>query len=371
MAIQIERRDGAQIEASDSSECLIEVKTEVHSENKPKHKEVVNYERAKMMESYGTEYHENLEKRLDKLDRRLDKYHEKSEKYYDKLKSKYKKHSEDKMAEEFAHMSNYYAGGMGGYGGGMGGGYGGGYCGDGFGGGGLLGALVVASLFGRGGFGRDGFDGHHGGHHDGCCGSRCATPDDVMDVQQLGVLSDIKAEIPLAEAQTQLAIAQAQYALSNQTTEQTLALTAGQTAIQLAQANTLFQLSQQLCATENNLSNITHNEGEKTRALITNNQIMELNRLAAERQDEIIELRNERRRDVDRHGIEISMINNQNQNQLQAQAQFQAQALFNERIFKELCDVSQIAKATNAQINIGSGTLTGAAQTANPINTKI
>ena len=61
------------------------------------------------------------------------------------------------------------------------------------------------------------------------------------------------------------------------------------------------------------------------------------------------------------------MINNQNQNQLQFQQQAQGFAFLQHG----LAECNQLARATNAQINIGSGTLTGAAQTANPINTKL
>ncbi len=294
-----------------------------------------------------------VEKIGKKLYKKLKKLHEEHEEIEDELE-------DEKMSiKDDVSIIGVPTGGHGGYG-----------YGDGFGGGGILGAVLVAALLGnRGGFGfggNAGFVGEVGG-----CHNRCATTDDVMDAQQLGILADIRAAVPLSESQLQLALAQAQDAITTQTLEQTISLKDGQTAIQLANANTLYQLSAQLSAGNFALSNEIHEEGEKTRQLITNNQIMELNRLAAERQDEIIELRNERRRDTDRHGLEINMINNQNQNQLQFQAQAQAQAVFFDQFRRDLFEVSQIAKATNAQFNIGSGTLNAATQTANPINTKI
>ncbi|MDQ7104190.1 hypothetical protein REA38_11580 [Serratia sp. MF2] len=277
---------------------------------------------------------------------------------------------------------NIFASSPMGTGAGMGGGYG--HDGFGLGGGGILGGLLIGALLGRGGFGfgggfGGGFDGfrHHG--VDGCCEARrCATPDDILDIQALSKLGDIQAAIPLAEAQTQLALAGVQNNINQQTLEQTIALTQGQTAIQLAQANTMFQLGQQICGVNFNVektgwavSQTVQNDGEKTRALIGSIDRENLNRQITVLANEVTELRHEHRRRDGEDGIRISMNNTSNQLQGQIQAQAQAQAIFNDRCFRELCEVSQLAKATNAQINIGSGTLTGAAQTANPINTRL
>lgn len=267
---------------------------------------------------------------------------------------------------------------------GTGAGMGGGYSHDGFGGGGLIGGLLVGALLGRGGLGGfggfgGGVDGFRGHGFDGChSGRHCATPDDVLDIQQMSKLGDIQAAIPLAEAQTQLALAGMQNNINNMTLEQTIALSQGQTAIQLSQANTLFQLSQGICGNNFNtervgwqVSQVVSADGEKTRALIGSIDRENLNRQITVLANEVTELRHDGRRREGEEGIKISMISNQNQLQGQVQAQAQQQALFNDRIFRELCEVGQLAKATNAQINIGSGTLTGAAQTANPINTRI
>lgn len=295
-------------------------------------------------------------------------------------KHKHKYHAGDK------HMSgsegvNIFASSPMGTGAGMG--YGGGYgCHDGFGGGGMIGGLLVGALLGRGGLGFGGYGGYGGydhGHHGGhCCDRHCASTDEVLDIIEMNKLGDIQAAIPLAEAQTQLALAGMQNNINNMTLEQTIALTQGQTAIQLANANTLFQLSNQINNVNFNVektgwevSQTVQNDGEKTRALITSNQIMELNHRNTVLANEVTELRHEHRRRDGEDGIRINLQNTSNQLQGQIQAQGQQQALFNERCWRELCDVAQLAKATNAQINIGSGTLTGAAQTANPINTRI
>lgn len=106
-------------------------------------------------------------------------------------------------------------------------------------------------------------------------------------------------------------------------------------------------------------------DGDKTRALISSIDRDNLNRQLTVAENTITELRlNQCRRD-DNHGLEIQMINNQNQLQFQQQAQGFA------FLQHGLAECNQLARATNAQINIGSGTLTGAAQTANPINTKL
>lgn len=267
---------------------------------------------------------------------------------------------------------------------GTGAGMGGGYSHDGFGGGGLIGGLLVGALLGRGGLGGfggfgGGVDGFRGHGFDGChSGRHCATPDDVLDIQQMSKLGDIQAAIPLSQAQTQLALAGVQNNLNNMTLEQTLALTAGQTAIQLSQANTLFQLGQGICGVNFNVektgwqvAQTVQNDGEKTRALIGSIDRENLNRQITVLANEVTELRHDGRRREGEEGIRINMQNTSNQLQGQIQAQGQQQALFNERCWRELCEVGQLAKATNAQINIGSGTLTGAAQTANPINTRI
>lgn len=115
------------------------------------------------------------------------------------------------------------------------------------------------------------------------------------------------------------------------------------------------------------LAQVINNDGEKTRALITGFENANTQRLLGERQDEINELRAEGRRRDDRHGIEINMTNNQNQQQLQ----FQQQQQMISNLHSRLCDVDQIARATNQQLIIGNtGVATGGSQTANPTNVK-
>lgn len=245
---------------------------------------------------------------------------------------------------------------------------------DGLGlGGGVLGGVLLGSMLGRNG----GIFGGNGG--DSAAVGLQSSIDTNTILQTLG---DIKASVPLAEAQVQLALAGQAASLTDQIGTATLANLQGQSALGLGIANALSTAKDLAAAQTQTLtahigavgnavdrnlyqmSMVVKDDGEKTRALITSNQIAELNRLAAERQDEILELRGEGRRRDDRQGIEISMINNQNQNQLQFQAQQQALI----QLGHMLADVSQVARATNSNVIVGNTGLTTGAQTANPTN---
>jgi len=99
-------------------------------------------------------------------------------------------------------------------------------------------------------------------------------------------------------------------------------------------------------------------DGNQTRALITTNNDLELNRRLVTAQNEIIELRGDNRLSERTRGIEITTTNNINQMQQQQQQQAQFGQLYN-AIFA----LGQNIQATNSAINVGTGT-----QTANPLN---
>lgn len=246
---------------------------------------------------------------------------------------------------------------------------------DGLGGGGALGIIALLALLGRGGFGVGGDAGN------AALGIQSSTDTNAI-LQSLG---DIKASVPLAEAQVQLALAGQAASLTGTINNSTIANMQGQAGLGLAVANAISTakdlaaaqtqtLTEQISAVGNavdrnlfQLSSVVKDDGEKTRALITTNELAALNRLAAERQDEIIELRNAAAREQDRHGIEINMINNQNQNQLQ----FQQQAQVLGQLANVLCEVGQIARATNSNVIVGNTGATGVgAQNANPTNVR-
>lgn len=234
--------------------------------------------------------------------------------------------------------------------GGRGMGFGGG---DGFGGmamGLLLGLLVGnRGIFGNQEGGRDCRD--------------CVT-NESLNQQTLG---DIKASVPLAEAQVQLALAGLQASLASQATQDTQYLSNQTQQLALAQMQLAAGLSREITAVDTNvdrqataLQAAINADGEKTRSLITNNQIAELNQRLTVAQLEGQELRGERNRDRDRQEIQIQMIQNQNQQQQQQQAiQYRLAEMAN--LF------GQVARATQGNVIVGS-TGTVASNTANPTN---
>jgi hypothetical protein len=107
------------------------------------------------------------------------------------------------------------------------------------------------------------------------------------------------------------------------------------------------------------LSKDISNDGDKTRALIVSQNEANLNRMLAEANAALIELRSDNRAAERARGIEINTTNNIAQAQSQAQQQAQYTQLYH-----GLMDAVQSIRATNQAINVGSGT-----QTANPANT--
>lgn len=214
------------------------------------------------------------------------------------------------------------------------------------------------------------------GHYNGGGGTvrvvsepKCASVDD-LNAQCMG---DIKAAIPLAEAQVQLAMAGLQTNLSQQATTNAQSAVQGQTAILLGQQSQGAALTAAITGVDNNVSRTScdikqaiHADGEATRALITSNTIAELNQRLTVAQQEALELRQRNDRDRDRHGIEINMTNNQNQLQQQQQLQFQA---INHQI-AGLCGlINQSNRATNSTVQVGNtGAATAGPQNNNPTN---
>lgn len=233
--------------------------------------------------------------------------------------------------------------------------------GEGFG---LGGGLLLGLLLGRGALG--GF-GAPGG--EAATLVNMATKDDIMQ-QTLG---DIKASIPFNEAQVQLALAQAVAQLTNQNNANTQALQAGQTAAALTASTNTALLTRDIGAVDTNVDRQStaiqiaiSADGEKTRALITNNQIAELNQRLTVAQLENAENRAIQREQNNSHNMTVTVNQAQAQQQLQAQRQeFTLNTLLN--CFSQLA--GQVARATNSNVIVGNtGASTTGAQTANPTN---
>ena len=230
--------------------------------------------------------------------------------------------------------------------------------GGGDGGGGMLMGLILGTLL-RGNNGLLG----GGASEAGGVNNLQATIDTNSILTQL---ADIKAAVPYNEAQMQLALAGVQASISSQASANTQYLSQGQTAIQLAQQATAAALARDIASVDTNVDRqataiqiAVSADGDKTRALITSNQIADLNQRLTVAQLEASELRVDNRSERDRHGVEITMTNNQNQNQLQFQQQAQTQNI----LLNALASLTQNIRSTNEAINIGGF------QSASPTNT--
>lgn len=225
--------------------------------------------------------------------------------------------------------------------------------GVGFGGGGAMG-LILGLLLARGGLlGND--------VRRDC--DDCVT-NESLNQQTLG---DIKASIPLSEAQVQLAMAGLQASLSGQATADTQYLSNSLTQTQLAIQAATSALARDIASVDTNVDRQStaiqvaiKDDGEKTRALITNNQIAELNQRLTVAQLENAENRAVIREQSNSHNVTVQV----NQQQAQNQLQFQQQNFLLNQL---LNGFGQIARATNSNVVVGS-TGVGTTQTANPTN---
>jgi hypothetical protein len=130
--------------------------------------------------------------------------------------------------------------------------------------------------------------------------------------------------------------------------QNSVALMQGQAAINQNILENRYELSRDISA-----------DGEKTRALITQQYELNLQRQLADANAAIIELRSREFSGNAARGVEVTTTNNINQMQQQAQQQAQYGQLAN-----LIWTLGQNIRSENAAINVGSGT-----QTASPTNT--
>ena len=123
------------------------------------------------------------------------------------------------------------------------------------------------------------------------------------------------------------------------------------------------QLNTNLMATANETQKTVTADGDKTRALITQQYEMNLQRQLADANAAIIELRSDNRLSERSRGIEVTTTNNINQMQQQQQAQAQYGQLAG-----LIYALGQSIRDNNSAINVGSGTQTS---TNTPTNTNI
>jgi hypothetical protein len=203
----------------------------------------------------------------------------------------------------------------------------------------MFGGLLLGSIIGN----RNG--GLLGGNGDG---AGAVAVNNAVELSGItAALGDLKAAVPMSTSQVLLAMAQSADAASTLAMQNTMTLLQGQTALAASVAEVNMNVERSGWAVSKQISE----DGMATRALITSNEMAALNRLAAERQDEIIELRSLRARDADTHAININMVQNQTANQ-------QAIAAVNNQV-SQLAQIvaltHQAATAASSNVIIGQG----------------
>ena len=243
----------------------------------------------------------------------------------------------------------------------MGGGGGDGLFGGGAGGGGLIGGLILGSLLRNGG-------NLLGGDGAGVAGAALRSPPEQVAanmalMQSIGAVdkavSNSVASMEASQATqtlgitTQLNNVASSLAarvdnIKDVVNQNSVALMQGQAAINQNIMENRYELSKDISA-----------DGEKTRALITQQYEINLQRQLADANAAIIELRGREYTGTVGRGIEVTNTNNINQMQTQQQQQQQYGQLAS-----MIWGLGQSIRNDNSAINVGSGT-----QTSTPTNT--
>jgi hypothetical protein len=240
---------------------------------------------------------------------------------------------------------------------GMGGNSGDGLFGGG-GGGGLIGGLILGSLL------RQGNGGLFGGDGNGA-GAAAVTSQGLADMSLMQAIGQVDKAVAVSTAAMEASQANQTIGLTNQFNATTGSLatriegvkdTVNSNAVVLMQQ--LNAVNTQVLTTANDTQTAVYNDGDKTRALITQQYELNLQRQLADANAAIIELRSREYSGAAARGVEVTTTNNINQMQQQQQQQQQYGQLAS-----LIYALGQNITATNAAINVGSGT-----QTANPAN---
>jgi len=267
--------------------------------------------------------------------------------YYDKVMSQITKLKDTKMAEVMSPGGIMMGGGDGGLGFGSGGG--------------LIGGLILGSLL------RNGNGGLFGNEGAGAAAALRSPPEQsTANMQLMQSIGAVDKSVAVNAAQFEASQATQSLGLTNQFNNVTSSLASRVDGVKDAVNANAMVLAQQLNALNTNMLtgfNETQKtivaDGTTTRALITSQYELNLQRELATAQNEIIELRNENRLTNATNGINVTNTNNINQMQQQTQQQAQYGQLAN-----MIWGLGQQIRSTNEAINVGSGTLT-----ANPTNT--
>ena len=264
--------------------------------------------------------------------------------YYNKVMSEITKLKDTKMAEIMTPGMI------------MGGGGGDGLFGGG-GGGGLIGGLILGSLLRNNGNLFGGGDG---------AGAAAVTSQGLADMSLMQAIGAVDKSVAVSTAAFEASQATQSLGLTNQFNNVTSSLATRVDGVKESVNANAMVLAQQIAALsqttmENRyeLSKDISADGEKTRALITNQYEMNLQRQLADANAAIIELRSNANNAAASRGIEVTTTNNINQMQQQQQQQAQYGQLAN-----LIWSLGQSIRNDNSAINVGSGT-----QTSTPTNT--
>lgn len=282
---------------------------------------------------------------MDSIAADVKKLEESAKRYYKKLA--------DKLTEKEKEMAEVLTPSMI-----MGGGGGDGLFGAG--GGGLIGGLILGSLLRNNGnlFGNDG----------AVAGATLRNPPEQnqanMDLMQ--AVGAVDKSVAVSTAAMEASQATQTLGITNQLSQVAQASVAQITGVKeavnagtMVLAQQLNGVQQQIMENRYELSKDISNDGDKTRALITQQYEATLNRQLTDANAAIIALQAKLDTSSATRGVEVTTTNNINQMQQQQQQQQQWGQLYN-----VLWGLAQNIRSNNEAINVGSGTLT-----ANPTNT--
>ena len=224
------------------------------------------------------------------------------------------------------------------------------------GGGGLIGGLILGSLLRQG---RGGLFGDEGGAAVGGAVLRNPPEQNQANMDLMAAIGAVDKATAVSTAAMEASQATQTLGITSQLNSITQALAARVEGVKEAVMATAAQTNQNIMENRYVLSQNISNDGEKTRALITQQYEMNLQRQLADANAAIIELRGDNRLTERTRGIEVNTTNNINQMQQQQQQQAQFAQLGN-----LIWTLGQNIRSNNEAINVGSGTLT-----ANPTNT--
>lgn len=229
------------------------------------------------------------------------------------------------------------------------------------GGGGLIGGLILGSLLRNNGnlFGGD-------GNAAAAAALRSPPEQTQANMSLMQAIGGVDKSVAVNAAAFEASQAQQTIAMQGQLSQVAQSIVGQVNGVKDAVNSGTMVLAQQLNGVEKSImenryelaKDIT-SDGDKTRALITQQYEATLNRQLGEANAALIELRSQAALAERTRGVEVNTTNNINQMQQQQQQQAQYSQLAN-----LIWALGQQIRSNNEAINVGSGTLT-----ANPTNT--